>query len=607
MRLYLTEPDYTKPHLVLTDRQEATIKEQLAFLYGREKAATCFEELKRILGVHFAYKTPEMIAWDHKFDPASRFTGRDIILITYGDLICNCNSKKPPLQALSDFFKSYLKGAINTVHILPFFPYCADRGFSVIDFEQVDPNLGTWEDIEQLGMTFRLMFDVVFNHAGCKSRWFQEFLDGNSEYKDFFISFSTKDAISEDDLRLIMRPRPTDILTPFDTIDGKKYLWTTFSPHQIDLNFKNEKVLLRLIAILLMYVRRGANLFRLDAVPFLWHQLGTRSVHLKQTHIIVQLFRSVLNVVAPQVALVTETNVPHEDNLRYFGNGTNEAQMIYNFALAPLVLHTFQNANCNDLSQWADSLDKVSDTATYFNILDCHDGIPLLPVKNILSEDQINDMISQVKEHEGLVSYRSSSDGSQSPYEMNITWFSALNREGSDESTDLQIDRFIASRAIALALMGVPGIYLPGLLGSKNDMEAVLNHGGARSINRRTICAGCLLSNTESITSRIAQKFGYLIEKRIEIPAFHPNAAQRIIHVSDAVFTLVRETKDRSQTVIALTNVTARNQRINIPGRDAGRQFEAWEDILTGERVTVNGNGILSVALKPYQVMWLSI
>ncbi len=604
-RLHLPEPDYTRPLLEVPPDRKQAILEKLNLLYGEERAAACYTELERVMRVYYAHKTPELVADDQAFDPANRFTEKDVILITYGDAIRSPGKK--PLPALSDLVNVFFGRLINTIHILPFFPYSSDRGFAITEFEEVDPHLGTWRDIEQLSLNFRLMFDGVVNHVSAKSRWFQRFLNGNPEYRNYFISFSTKDPLDDDQVRLILRPRTTPLLTCFQTIHGPKYVWTTFSPDQVDLNFKNEKVLLRVVEILLCYVRRGADIIRLDAVTYLWCELGTSCAHLQQTHAVVQLLRLVLDVVAPQVGLLTETNVPHEDNISYFGDGTNEAQMVYNFALPPLVLLAFHTGDCRRLTQWAAQLDYVSDTATYFNFLDSHDGVGLLPVKNLLSQEEIDRLVARVRAHGGLVSYRDAGEGAKVPYELNITWYNALNREDSGESVDLQVERFVASRAIALVLMGVPGIYLPSLVGGRNDQEAVRVSGEARSINRGILDERRLLEGFGDAGTpfyKATHKFFHLLEKRICTPAFHPNGPQRILRGSQAVFCVLRESPDRRQTVLALTNVTAREQEVRIGASELGVRCRAWADLLSATRIEPDADGLVA-RLKPYQVLWL--
>lgn len=604
LKSHLLEPDYKRPVYRLPDSVKNELMVKLTSLYGLEKAKEHFSELERIIKVYYSYKTKQLIEWEVKFDPQKRFSENDVVLITYSDLIRA--EDQPPLETLAELSKKYLKGVINTLHILPFFPSSSDRGFAVKDFTEVDPALGDWEDIERLKDDFNLMFDGVFNHVSSKSHWFQEFINQNPEYINFFTVFSTSEKIPEDYLKLLVRPRTTDVLTPFDTLNGKKLVWTTFSPDQIDLNYRNPKVLIKMVEVLLYYIRRGADLVRLDAVTYLWDQLGTPGVHLKQTHTIIRLFRDVLNAVAPHVALITETNVPHEDNISYFGNGENEAQMVYNFALPPLVLHTFQTGNAAKLTDWAVSLQHISNTATYFNILDCHDGIGVMAVKNILSQEEIEMMALRVLEHGGFISYKKERDGSERPYEFNITWYSAINNEDSDEDVDFQVSRYIASRSIQLVMMGVPGIYLHGLLGSKNDAESVIEEEQTRSINRKTLSRNELirsLLDPKTTTYKVVYHLVRLILKRKKEKAFAPNAYQKILKVSNEFFTVLRTSEDGKDYILAITNVTSKSQRFYLNLSTLKLSFTSWKDILTGSSVNVTKQ-VIDLMVEPYGILW---
>ncbi len=599
------EPDYDQPVFQFPEAGRKTILENLELLYGQVRAQMYLQELERIARVYFAHKTPFMKEWEKQFRPENRFTEKDVILITYGDLVKKAG--EAPLVTLSNLCTRFLKGVFNTLHILPFFPYSSDRGFAILDFEEVDPNLGTWEDIANLKKNFKLMFDGVFNHVSSKSRWFQEFLNQNPDYTDFFTVFSTKDSISPDHLKLIVRPRTSDVLSEFKTLYGTRLVWTTFSPDQIDLNYKNPKVLLKMVEILLTYVRRGADIIRLDAVTYLWEELGTSCVHLEQSHAIIQLFRTILDAVAPHVALITETNVAHEDNIRYFGDGRNEAQMVYNFALPPLVLHSFQTGNATKLTAWASGLQRVSETATYFNFLDSHDGIGVMAVKNILTPDEIDMMALRVIEHGGYISYKADGNGMVSPYELNITWYSAINREDGHESVDLQVKRYLASRAISLVLMGVPGVYLHGLLGSVNDADAVLEEKQTRSINRKSILESELmrmLEDRSTSTFKIAVSLVRMIRKRILHKAFHPNAGQKILNVSPALFCVLRTAVDQSECILAIINVRNETVDCSLNQDFCEHPPQEWTDVLTGKKYAAKKNKI-EVHLKPYDVVWL--
>ena len=603
---HLQEPDYTKPIYQVPDYYAQRLKNKITFLYGVPHLESVYLELERIMKVYYAHKTPLMKEFEAQFKPEDRFTEKDIILITYGDLIKTPNQK--PLKTLTQLLETYLKGVINFIHILPFFPSSSDRGFAVMDFEEVDPHLGTWDDILELKKDFKLMFDGVFNHVSSKSRWFQEFLNQNPEYINFFTVFSTKQQLSEDQLRLIVRPRTTPILTEFCTLNGKRLVWTTFSQDQIDLNYHNPRVLLKMIEILLTYVRRGADIVRLDAVTYLWEELGTSCVHLEQTHTIIKLFRDILDAVAPHVALITETNVPHKDNIRYFGNGRDEAQMVYNFALPPLVLFSFQNENARKLTEWAATLKNPSDQATFFNFLDSHDGVGVMAVQGILTPEEIEMMALRVVEHGGFISYRANPDGSQSPYELNITWFSAINNEDADEPMEIQIKRYIASRAIALVLMGVPGIYLHGFLGSKNDADLVLEERQTRSINRKTLRKKELLQsleNPETTTYHVTRRLVRLIEIRSRQRAFHPNSPQKILNISDDLFVVLRYTQDQNEMILTLTNVTSKKVKVKMNLLEWGILGNYhWHDLI-GRKSYETKNHILELTLQPYDVFWL--
>jgi len=578
---------------------------RLRALYSEPVARATMLELERILMVCYAHKPQMLIEEEKNFDPTERFTQEDIILITYGNLMWGKESS--PIATLARFCDTYLRGTINTLHILPFFPSSSDRGFSIIDFETVDPNLGSWHDIEDLESRYQLMFDGVINHVSSKSRWFSEFLNNRPYYKDFFVAFKSRKDLTPAQRRLIFRPRTSKILSDFQSLKGPVYVWTTFSPDQVDLNYKDPNVLLRVVEILLTYVRHGADIIRLDAVMYLWSEPGTRCVHLEQTHEIVKLFRDILNAVAPRVALITETNVPHGENITYFGNGHDEAQMVYNFALPPLVLHSFYTENATVLSTWAKSLKKISNTTTFFNFLDSHDGIGLMAVKNLLKKEEIDYMIERTKKHGGYVSYKTAENGIEVPYEINITWYSALNQKGGVENISFQIKRFIASRSIALVIRGVPGIYLHSLFGTHNDHEAVEETHRKRAINRTVVDVDSIMKSMNyprSKKSRINRSLGRLIEIRTNKRAFHPNGGQKILMISPSVFAVMRTSPEKDQHILSITNVTSKECHLEISLSKINSSESQWNDLL-GERTLVAENQKLRISLQPYDVIWL--
>jgi len=465
----------------------------------------------------------------------------------------------------------------------------------VIDYRQVDPRLGDWEDIHRLGEDFRLMFDAVINHISAQSAAFQGFLRGDPDYEGFFTVIQPGT-----DLSSVFRPRATPLLTPFQTPSGEKLVWTTFSADQIDLNYANPEVLLETIAILLFYVAHGAEFIRLDAATFLWKEIGTSCANLPRTHRLVQLMRTVLDMTVPRVALITETNVPHRENIAYFGDGHNEAQMVYNFALPILTLHAFHQQDATILTDWAASLTLPSDEVTFFNFLASHDGIGNTPAKNILPPGEIQEMLARVQALGGYVSYKSNSDGSQSPYELNINYLDALGSQDTPSETNAEIAaRFLASQAIMLALRGVPGIYFHSLFGSRNWRKGVEETGRYRTINREKMQLEALeqaLQNPTSLPAQVYSGYTHLLRIRQQHPAFHPLGEQRVLRLHNEVFAVERTARQGEETILCLTNITPRPITIS-----PGPLTHPATDLLSDESF----DSAAEIQLAPYQTRWL--
>lgn len=522
-------------------------------------------------------------------DPA--LTEKDSLLITYGDQVRE--NKKAHLQTLSEFCATHLRGVVSGVHILPFYPWSSDDGFSVKDYRAIDPDLGNWQDVEELGKSFRLMFDGVINHASAQGEWFQKFLRDEKPYRDYFVTVEGSPDLSD-----VVRPRALPLLTEYETPSGKRNVWTTFSADQVDLDFRNPDVLLEIFDIILMYAERGAQFIRLDAIAYLWKQIGTSCIHLPQTHKVIQLLRAVLNDVAPHVYLITETNVPHADNISYFGDGTNEAQLVYNFALPPLTLHTFRTGDATILSDWAASLTLPSEQTTFFNFLASHDGVGLNPARGILSNADIDALVAQTLAHGGLISYKHNADGTQSPYEMNINYFDALSDPQGNEPLTIQIDRFLAAQAVMLSLVGMPGIYFHSLFGSRNWNEGVKITKHNRTINRQKLERTDLeaeLADQNSLRHQIFARYRQLLSARSSSPAFHPYGTQKILQIDKKIFAVLRTSPDETKQVLCLQNVSTQNVRGQIPHQKAAR------DLLTNRSVDAQ------LTLQPYQTIWLEI
>ena len=517
------------------------------------------------------------------------FSQEDVVLITYGDSLQK--DGEAPLSTLHKFADQYLKGTISHIHFLPFFPYSSDDGFSVMDFFKIDPALGTWQEVAAIGQDFELMFDYVVNHFSSKGQWFQNYLTGKNGFAEFAIAVDPAS-----DLSLVTRPRSLPLLTQYTKKDGQTvHLWTTFSADQIDFNFKSLDVLEKMIDVLLFYTEQGASILRLDAIAYLWKEIGTRCIHLPQTHDMVKLFRAVLDIVAPDVIILTETNVPHDENISYFGGGSDEAQMVYNFTLPPLLFYSFVREDATVLSRWAKGLYLESADNTFFNFTASHDGIGVRPLEGILDTAELDALIKIVKAKEGQVSYKKNADGSESPYELNITYVDAVLADRRSAVAD----KFLASQAIQYALPGVPATYIHSLLGSRNWTEGIKQTGRARTINREKLQVEKLIEELDqpaSFRSQIFFPYLELIKTRKRQSAFHPNAGFEILQLDPKVFAIQRTAKD--QTIYALTNISSKTVAVSLAETaSAGHAI----DLINGK--TVN-TGIFN--LDPYQYMWLA-
>ena len=599
-------------NFILPEQTERRIFGHLTLLYGAKRAPALLGRLRAIL-TQFRQRNPQLAK--ERLAPQERLTERDVILITYGDQVTERGQL--PLQTLAEVLEKHVQGAITGVHILPFFPYSSDDGFSIIDYAVVNPDFGDWADIERLGCNFRLMFDAVINHISVHSRWVEEFLKGNPEFADYFI------VVEEGtDLSRVVRPRALPLLTRVQTASGGqpppcggdrgglRLVWTTFSTDQIDLNYANPDVLLKIIEILLLYVEKGAEIIRLDAIAYLWKKIGTTCIHLEEAHRVVKLFRAILDAVAPHVIIVTETNVPHEENVSYFGDGTDEAQMVYQFSLPPLVLHAFLSGNASHLCEWAAGLSIPSGSTTFLNFLASHDGVGVRPVEGILSRSEVQSLVERTLVHGGFVSYKTNADGTRSVYELNISYFDALSDPNGPEPLDLQARRFLASQAIMLSLAGVPGVYVHSLFGSRSYPAGVEQTGRYRSINREKFRRGELereLADPSSLRHQVFYPYLHLIRTRAAHPAFHPNGPQQVLSIHPALFVLLRTASDGDTSLLCIHNVS--NAEIPFSANLASLPFPRSgqvRDLITGATFLVDTSGDLSLQVASYQVLWLT-
>ena len=567
----------------------ARIERRLHFLYDAESAPVIAKRIARIIETHKQLRTRSVSSplWTHK----------DIVLITYGDTIQS--PSRPPLQTLRSFLNLHLPEAFSMIHMLPFFPWSSDDGFSVTDFRAVNPALGSWEDIAALESHYDLVVDLVLNHCSRENLWFIDFIAGQEPACNYFVEVDPGENLS-----MVTRPRSTPVLSGVRTHRGLRHVWTTFSNDQIDLNYRNSDVLLEFIDILLYYFRRGARMIRLDAAAYLWKEIGTNCIHLPQTHQIVKLFRDVLELVEPGALLMTETNVPHDENITYFGDG-DEAHIVYQFSLPPLLLHALYFGSTRYLQEWAEGLEAtpLPGHCTCLNFTASHDGVGLRPLEGLVPEDEVNRMLEAMRERGGFIAYKGNSDGSTSPYELNISYFDAF-RHPEPNHNQWHVPAFMVSQIVALSLKGIPAVYIHCLTATPNDTMGVERTGMTRSVNRRkwdrSELEG-LLANHESETGQVFRLYKRLLQIRRRQPAFHPDADQHILPLPDGVFGLVRSATDGGQQILALFNFTEVAQRLH--SRLLPIDILQWRELIGEVERVVEADELV---LPPYAACWFS-
>jgi glucosylglycerate phosphorylase len=507
----------------------------------------------------------------------------DAWLITYPDQFTRPG--EAPLATLRSVMRELFEPWLNGLHVTPFFPWTSDDGFAVTDYLAVDERYGDWQDVEALARGRRLVVDAVINHLSAGSGWFQRFLAGDPAYRGFF-----RTADPATDLSATVRPRALPLLTAFEGAGGPVWAWTTFSPDQVDLDYRTPEVLLRVLEVLLAYVERGVGVLRLDAVAFLWKQEGTPSIHLAQTHAVIQFLRSCVESVEPSVLVLTETNVPSHENVSYFGTGeVAEAHLVYQFPLPALTLHALLTEDASRLSAWAAGADPPHPGTSFLNFLASHDGVGVRPAEGLLDPADTGLLADAVLLGGGEITRRELPDGDTAVYELNSTWYSALAGGRSEEEA---LRRHLASHAIVLALRGIPALYVQSLVAGDNDRRRFAETGEPRALNRRRFDdLPALRASLAGPTTRAGASWRALrrmLEWRAATPAFHPDSAQVVLDCPPELFAVEREAPggERARVYVNVSGEPAtaalpETEWIDFSGRPATARLEVapWSSV----------------------------
>ena len=515
------------------------------------------------------------------------------LIICYGDAVYS--NEKSSIKVFQSFFQKNLKKYFDTIHFLPFYPSSSDSGFAVKDHYKIEKRIGNWSDLKRISKYNNIMADIVINHSSARGLWFKNFLKRKKPGKDYFLTVNSKFNTSK-----VVRPRDHKLLKKIKIFDKSDYLWRTFSPDQIDLNFKNPSVLLRFIKIMIHLINNGITIFRLDAIAYLWKENGTKCINLRQTHEIIKLLRIISNYLNVETLIITETNLPEKENLSYFGNN-DEANWIYNFSLPPLLIHAFLFENNSYLNKWSKNLPVTKFGNNYLNFIASHDGIGIRPTEGILNNKSLNNFLKRLKKNGSKFSYRKVHNKSKKVYEANITVFDALKKSDYDPKGKFFLERYVAAHAIMISFEGIPAIYFNSLFGKSNDEAKYIITGNNRDVNRykwnyKNITRK--LSDNKTKQSIFYSNITNLLSIRRKQKAFHPNGKRYNINLGSKLFCFKRLSVDKKQSIICITNLSSKNQTAKLK-----KNFQNYRDLLNLKTKFKDKN---LLTLKPFQTVWLS-
>ena len=543
---------------------------------------------------YFENEIVQIIRYFNKKNPKKKkkISEKTTLIICYGDSVYS--KKKKSIKVFNNFYQKKLKNYFNTIHFLPFYPSSSDSGFAVKDHYQVDKKLGNWLDIKNISNSNSVMADMVINHSSARGLWFKNFLKKKEPGKDYFLTVDSKFNTSN-----VVRPRDHKLLKKINIFKKSDYLWRTFSPDQIDLNFKNPSVLIQFIKIMLHLINNGVTIFRLDAIAYLWKENGTKCINLKQTHEIIKLLRNVINLLNIQTKIITETNLPEKENLSYLGKN-DEANWIYNFSLPPLLVHAFLFENSSYLNKWSKNLPNTKNGNCYLNFIASHDGIGIRPTEGLLNKKTLNNFLKRLRKNGSKFSYRKIHNKIKKVYEANITVFDALKKSDYDQKGIFYLERYISAHAIMISFEGIPAIYFNSMFGTSNDEAKYIITGNNRDLNRYKWDYENIskkLDNKNSKQSIFYKKISNLLRVRRKQKAFHPNASRHNLNLGSNFFSFKRVSIDKDQTIICITNLSSKIQKTPL-----NKIYHGWNNLI-GPKIKTRNKLLI---LKPFETIWLS-
>lgn len=522
------------------------------------------------------------------------WTVDDVVLITYADTVVEADQSA--LVSLRNFVNSQLSDFAGVIHVLPFLEASSDGGFAVASHDVLESRHGDWNDLADLAEGRKLMADLVLNHVSASHPWVRQFLRDQEPGRSCVLEASPDPCWDN-----VVRPRSSALFTKLQGPISMRQVWTTFGPDQVDVDWRHPEVLLGFTRLLARMVAHGVGWIRLDAVGFVWKEPNTSCIHQPQAHQLVEILRQLLTIACPDGVVVTETNVPEQENLSYLRTG-REAHLAYNFPLPPLLLEAAVSGSADLLNRWLSRWPSLPESTSLLNFTACHDGVGLRPLEGLMPPSRLLDLLIACEQRGGLVSHRRLADGNEVPYEINISWWSAMADGGLDPSY-WQRERFLLTQLMVLALPGVPALYLPALLATSNDVGRFRRTGHRRDLNRPQFKKSSLerrLQDPDSDAAAVLVALKQAIAVRALQPALHPDGQLQVL-TPDRVDRVVLHRSYAGHDLVAVHNVTSTRLTLDPFGLLDLEDTDPWVDCLSGRTLEPCRRHLLN----PYEVLWL--
>jgi len=512
---------------------------------------------------------------------------------------------------------------ITALHLMPLFRVPVgdnDGGYAVSDYREVEPSLGTMDQLQELATDLRhrgisLILDFVFNHTSDEHEWARRALAGEEEYQAYYYLFPDRtmpDAFERNMPEVFTEDHPGAFTYQTRL---KKWVWTTFHTYQWDLNYQNPEVFNRMVEEMLFLTNRGVEILRLDAVAFLWKRLGTNCQNLPEAHRIIQAFNAVAAIAAPATVLLSEAIVHPDEVSRYISR--QECPLSYNPQLMALLWDALATRDVRVLRSALASRMNLPAGCSWVNYVRCHDDIGWT-----FPDEEVESAGFDPREHRRFLSafYTGSFEGSFArgePFQADAVTGNArvsgtcaslagveTALEKDEKCLELAIRRVLLIHGIIITVSGIPILYLGDEIAALNDptyIEDPEKVGDSRWLHRAPFDWGRaeLRHDPKTVPGRIYHGLLRLFQLRTQNQGFRRSETEVADTGNTHVFGFLRSSEE--DMVFVLANFSETDQRLEARRLRQMGMRKTFVDLFAGRTITATNE----LVLEPYQLMVL--